>query len=109
MSQPLNRPENRRGLTPGSPISALSVAFYRLFATQWRALPAFRGKVRLAKGLKTLLGLDNHHILKTVTLTNPATFRAILDLHSWHELLAFFDGGYEADAVSFLTRCYDRD
>jgi FkbM family methyltransferase len=47
--------------------------------------------------------------LETVTLTNPATFRATLDLHSWHELLAFFDGGYEPDAVRFLTRCYDRD
>ena len=23
--------------------------------------------------------------------------------------LAFFDGGYEPDAVRFLTRCYDRD
>jgi FkbM family methyltransferase len=42
-------------------------------------------------------------------VTNPATFRATLDLHSWHELLAFFDGGYEPETVRFLTRCYDRD
>src|SRR6516162_10167250 len=82
MSQPINRPEDRRGLTPGSPISALNLAFYRLFANQWRTLPAFRGKVRLANGLKKALGLDNQHILETATLTNPATFRATLDLHS---------------------------
>jgi FkbM family methyltransferase len=103
-----SRPEDRRGLRPGSPLSALNVGLFRRFARQWRKLPPFKGKVRVAKELRKILGLDNHHILETILLNDPVSYRATLDLHSWHELLAFFDGGYEGDAVRFLARCYDR-
>jgi FkbM family methyltransferase len=89
-------------------MAELNVALFRLFANHWRELPNFRGKVRIAKELKKFLGLDNRHILETVALNNPA-FSATLDLHSWHEFLAFFDGGYEMETVHFLARCYDRE
>jgi FkbM family methyltransferase len=111
MTEPKNserRPEDRQGLKEGSRIAELNVALFRLFASHWRELPNFRGKIRIAKELKRLLGLDNRHILETVVLNNPA-FSATLDLHSWQEFLAFFDGGYEIETVQFLARCYDKD
>jgi FkbM family methyltransferase len=101
------RPEDRQGLRQGTPISAVSVASYRLLVNRWRALPNFRGKVRLAKQLKTFFGLDNHHILETVQLITPQHYSVALDLHSWHEFLAFIEGEYEAGTVRFLVRCYD--
>ena len=102
------RPEDRQGLRPGSPISKLNVGLFRRFAGQWRKLPNFRGKVRLAKGLQNNLGLENHHILETVVLSDPASYQATLDLHSWNEFLAFVDGGYEGHTVRFLASCYDK-
>jgi hypothetical protein len=102
------RPEDRRGLRQGSPIAEFNTGLFRLFASRWRALPNFRGKVRIAKELKTVLGLDNRHILETVILSDPA-FAATLDLHSWHEFLAYIDGGYETETVHFLSRCYDKE
>lgn len=102
------RPEDRQGLRPGSPISRLNVGLFRRFAAQWRKLPNFRGKVRLAKGLHNSLGLENHHIFQTVVLSDPACYHATLDLHSWHEFFAFVDGGYEGHTVRFLASCYDK-
>src|SRR2546430_11531342 len=104
----ISRPEDRWGLRPGSLLSALNVRVFRKFARQWRKLPPFKGKVRVAKELRKILGLDNHHILETIVLNDPVSYRATLDLHSWHELLAFIDGGYEGDTVRFLARCFDR-
>jgi FkbM family methyltransferase len=102
------RPEDRQGLRPGSPMSKLNVGLFRRFAGQWRKLPNFRGKVRLAKELQKKLGLENHHILETVVLNDPARYHATLDLHSWNEFLAFVDGGYEGHTVRFLAGCYDK-
>jgi FkbM family methyltransferase len=104
----ISRPEDRWGLTPGSLLSALNLRVFRRFARQWRKLPPFKGKVRVEKELRKILGLDNHHILETIVLNDPVSYRATLDLHSWHEFLASIDGGYEGDTVRFLARCYDR-
>jgi FkbM family methyltransferase len=101
------RPEDRKGLTPGSRLSRFNVQLFRRFAAQWRKLPNFRGKVRIAKELKTKLGLDNHHIIETVNLSIPARYCATLDLHSWHEFVTFVDGTFEEGTVRFLTKCYD--
>jgi FkbM family methyltransferase len=102
------RLEDLRGLREGNAIAAFSAALFRAFAKRWRQLPPFKGKVRLAKEAKRLMGLDTHHFRETVTLYDPVPYRACLDLHSWHEFLAFFDGGYEPDTVRFLVRCYDK-
>ena len=102
------RPEDRQGLRPGSLISELNVGLFRRLAGQWRKLPNFRGKVRLAKELQKNLGLENYHILETIVVRNPVPYHATLDLHSWHEFLAFIDGGYERDTVRFLASCYDK-
>ena len=103
------RPEDRQGLKAGSLLSQLNIALFRQFAGQWRKLPNFRGKVRLAKELQEKLGLENQHISTTVVLSDPISYHARLDLHSWHECLAFFNGGYESDVTRFLARCYDED
>jgi FkbM family methyltransferase len=102
------RPEDRRGLKEGSLVAGLNIALFRLIANRWRTLPNFRGKVRFAKGLKTVLGLDNRHIVETVILSNPK-FAVTLDLHSWHEFLAYIDGDYETETVHFLARCYNEE
>src|SRR5262245_56531276 len=102
------RPEDRRGLREGHAIAAFNATLFRAFAKRLRQLAPFKGRVRLAKEAKRLMGLDTHHFRDTVTLHDPVPYRACLDLHSWHEFLAFFDGGYEADTVRFLARCYDK-
>ena len=58
--------------------------------------------------MQKILRLENHHILETIILSDPISYHATLDLHSWCEFLAFIDGGYEGDTVRFLARCYDR-
>ena len=102
----IDRPEDRHGIEQGTLLSNAHVAFYRKFARQWRRLPNFRGKIRIAMELYRILGLENHHIFETATIKNPTKYRAILDLHSWLERLAFMMNGYESDAVRFLARCY---
>lgn len=102
----INRPEDRHGIQQGTLLSDVNVAFYRNFVRQWRKLPNFRGKVRAALELYRVLGLENHHIFETATIKYPARYLAILDIHSWHEHLAFLMNGYESDAVRFLARCY---
>lgn len=67
----------------------------------------FRGKCRAAIELRRLLKLENHHILESVSLHLPTMYNATLDLHSQHELFAYFTGGYESETVEFLRKCYD--
>jgi FkbM family methyltransferase len=108
METTTRRAEDRFGLMPGGLTSVAAVFAYRQFAKQWRQLPNFRGKVRLATAMRRILALENHHMTETVTLRDPVRWRATLDLHSWHEFLAFVDGGYEGDTIRFLARCYDQ-
>lgn len=103
------RPEDRHGIEQGTLLSCANVAFYRAFARQWRKLPNLRGKVRIAMEIYKLLGLENHHIFETATIENPIQYKAILDLHSWLERLAFLMNGYESETVRFLARCYTDD
>lgn len=101
------RPEDRHGVKRGTALANLFIGLYLNFARLWRRLPRFRGKVRSAISLRKLLGLENQHIQEAVRLARPVPYLALLDLHSWHEFVAYFDGGYESDTVEFLGRCFD--
>lgn len=105
----MHRPEDRHGIRQGKLLSEINVGVYRAYSRPWRRLPSFRGKVRTAKELRRLLGLENHHILESVTLNRPVSYKATLDLHSWLEFIAYFTGGYEADTVEFLVKCYNNN
>lgn len=108
LSNTLNiRPEDRHGISSDGLLAKILRSLYTAFAKLWRRLPAFRGKVRAAILLRKLLGLENQHIKQVVELQQPVPFKAHLDLHSWHEFVAYFDGGYESDTVEFLVKCFD--
>ncbi len=71
-------------------------------------LPRFRGRNRALLALFTLLGLARQHIFVDADLKAPLRYRALLDLHSWLQRIAFLDSGYEPDSVEFLLRLHDR-
>jgi len=105
-SKPPLRPEDRRGIKPGSVLSKINVGVYRVYSKLWRRLPEFRGKCRIAKEFRSLLKIENHHLIESTDLKRPTAYKAILDLHSQHEFFAYFTGGYESETVKFLTKCY---
>ena len=101
------RPEDRRGIQVGTRLSKTAVFIFRSFVRLIRKTPMFRGKVRLVSIVRRRLGLENHHIIETIQLHKPLNYQATLDLHSWHEYVAYIIGGYEPDTVDFLVQCYD--
>ncbi|MFT5571522.1 MAG: hypothetical protein ACI9FR_000439 [Cryomorphaceae bacterium] len=101
------RLEDRYGLTQGSFFAKINTEIFHVYLRVWRRLPAFRGKVRVASLFKRILQIDNQHIIEKAKLTKPTQYNATLDIHSWHEFLAYTTGGYEADTTEFLLNCYD--
>jgi FkbM family methyltransferase len=67
-------------------------------------LPRFRGRNRAVLSLLPALGLKGRHIVVDATLTEPTTYRARLDMHSWLQRMAFVNDGYEAETVRMLLR-----
>ena len=56
-----------------------------------------------------LFGLEKKRIILDTKLVRPIPYKARLDLHCKHELMAYFMGGYEYDTVEFLINLYDRE
>lgn len=101
------RPEDRKGLSADSLFLPLNRFILGSIADICHALPNFRGKIRAADMAMKLLRLENHHMLKTVSIDSPATYLALLDFHSRHERWAYFMNEYEKDTTSFLVRLFN--
>jgi len=72
-------------------------------------LPNFRGKVRLLRMLIQLFGIENKRVILETKLIRPISYKARLDLHCKHELMAYLMGGYEYDTVEFLINLYNKE
>lgn len=100
------RPEDRSGLRAESLFLPLNSSILGSIADACHALPNFRGKVRAADMAMKFLKLENHHMLKTVSIDSPVTYLALLDFHSRHERWAYFMNEYEKDTTRFLVRLF---
>lgn len=71
-------------------------------------LPNFRGKVRFLRMIVQLFGIGKKRTILETRLVRPIPFKARLDIHCKHELMAYLMGGYEFDTVNFLINLYDK-
>lgn len=72
-------------------------------------LPNFRGKVRVLKILYRLFVKEGKHDIIFTKLHRPVSYKAMIDTHCAHELMAYMMSGYEYDTVKFLDRIYDKN
>jgi FkbM family methyltransferase len=107
VSSVTSRPEDRKGIQPGSQLARMNSALFKSIAWAAHKLPNFRGKIRAADTALRILGLENQHILKEASIDNPAHYHALLDFHSRHERWAYLMNGYESGTTRFLSRLFD--
>jgi FkbM family methyltransferase len=83
-------------------MNALARTLFSAIASILRAVPPFRGKVRVAMFAFRVLGGHAWAEPQTVHLPRPVRHRMKLDIRAWAQRLAFVDGGYEPETVVFL-------